>query len=461
MYGSKYSGEKGNNFNLNDNNSSGFSNIDNIEPWLANCSEENSKIFEEKYLKMNGILNIQKNKTKSTFVTGMIKEEENYKEDDKKEDFLYLPIKFSTLPHEDIIDDNINLHKNKVSKQKQIKLLKLFDLIPFETNDKESFENNNYNYDEEQENDIIQYLSEIKEAPSDKKIFSEITKRNYELNQKMTAISSICKNVELENTFKSNTPKKRIEISADAPIFIPKEMSNFKMNHDSKKSKLGTPTNKELFISFNNKTNIVEDLPKNFCKTSNKEKNDQYIHFNTYSDCKPKRLNYNFSSKDEVKQNYFIDNIENESNFNFDLKGDKSSTNFSNNINNDLNKFGSNESLESKLNSITISESTLSNSKDLGNKNLSNFNFINFVKKNNSHGLKHNSNIIGVVNESDKNISLENIIIGKDKRKTIMLRNVPLKYTMENILDEINPLFAGKFDYINMPFNSDVRHFLF
>ena len=461
MYGSKYSGEKGNNFNLNDNNSSGFSNIDNIEPWLANCSEENSKIFEEKYLKMNGITNIQKNKTRSTFVTGMIKEEENYKEDDKKEDFLYLPIKFSTLPHEDSIDDNINRHKSKVKKQKQIKLLKLFDLIPLETNDKESFENNNYNDDEEelyQENDIIQYLNELKEAPSDKKIFSEISKRNYELNQKITAISSICKNIELENTIKSNTPKKRTEISTDAPIFIPKEMSNFAMNYDSKNSKLDTPTNKELLISFNNKTNILEDSPKNSCKTNNKEKNDQYIYFNTNSEYKPKKLNYNFSSKDEIQQNYFIDNIENESNFNFDLKGDKSSTNFSNLINNGLNKFGSNESLESKLNSLTISQSTLSNSKDLGNKNLSNFNFINFVKKNNSHGLKHNSNIISVVNESDKNISLENIIIGKDKRKTIMLRNVPLKYTMKNILDEINPLFAGKFDYINMPLNPEVRH---
>ena len=277
MYGSKYSGEKGNNFNLNDNNSSGFSNIDNIEPWLANCSEENSKIFEEKYLKMNGITNIQKNKTRSTFVTGMIKEEENYKEDDKKEDFLYLPIKFSTLPHEDSIGDNINRHKSKVKKQKQIKLLKLFDLIPLETNDKESFENNNYNDDEEelyQENDIIQYLNELKEAPSDKKIFSEISKRNYELNQKMTAISSICKNIELENTIKSNTPKKRTEISTDAPIFIPKEMSNFAMNYDSKNSKLDTPTNKELFISFNNKANIVEDSPKNFCKTSSKEEDE-------------------------------------------------------------------------------------------------------------------------------------------------------------------------------------------
>ena len=51
----------------------------------------------------------------------------------------------------------------------------------------------------------------------------------------------------------------------------------------------------------------------------------------------------------------------------------------------------------------------------------------------------------------DYKINLENIIIGKDKRTTLMLRNIPNKYTLQNLVDEINPSFWGKYDYINLP----------
>lgn len=56
-----------------------------------------------------------------------------------------------------------------------------------------------------------------------------------------------------------------------------------------------------------------------------------------------------------------------------------------------------------------------------------------------------------------KSIIIENIISGKDKRTTIMLRNIPLKYNIGNLTDELNISFAGKFDFINMPINLDVR----
>jgi len=48
-------------------------------------------------------------------------------------------------------------------------------------------------------------------------------------------------------------------------------------------------------------------------------------------------------------------------------------------------------------------------------------------------------------------INLENIIIGKDKRTTIMIRNIPNKYTLGNLVEEINSNFLGKYDYINLP----------
>jgi hypothetical protein len=69
------------------------------------------------------------------------------------------------------------------------------------------------------------------------------------------------------------------------------------------------------------------------------------------------------------------------------------------------------------------------------------------------------------VNNTDKEIfdhkiNIENILIGKDKRTTIMLRNIPNKYTLQNLVDEIvnnNPTFGGKFDYINLPIDYEVN----
>jgi hypothetical protein len=57
----------------------------------------------------------------------------------------------------------------------------------------------------------------------------------------------------------------------------------------------------------------------------------------------------------------------------------------------------------------------------------------------------------------DLKINLENILIAKDKRTIIMIRNVPNKYTLSNMVDEININFNGKYDYINLPFDPERR----
>lgn len=56
----------------------------------------------------------------------------------------------------------------------------------------------------------------------------------------------------------------------------------------------------------------------------------------------------------------------------------------------------------------------------------------------------------------DFKVNLINIITGKDKRTTIMLRNIPNKYTLQNLVDEINSIFVGKYDYINLPIDFEV-----
>lgn len=55
-----------------------------------------------------------------------------------------------------------------------------------------------------------------------------------------------------------------------------------------------------------------------------------------------------------------------------------------------------------------------------------------------------------------KTIVIDSILSSKDKRTTVMLRNIPLKYTLTNLVDELNIYFLGKYDFVNMPTNSEV-----
>ena len=54
--------------------------------------------------------------------------------------------------------------------------------------------------------------------------------------------------------------------------------------------------------------------------------------------------------------------------------------------------------------------------------------------------------------DSSKNlIHLDNVIKLIDKRKTLIIRNIPNKYTMKLLLEEINLHFYGKYDIIYLP----------
>jgi hypothetical protein len=89
-------------------------------------------------------------------------------------------------------------------------------------------------------------------------------------------------------------------------------------------------------------------------------------------------------------------------------------------------------------------------------KNNNNNNNINTINNNNNN-INNNINIINnnTTNKKnftdDKKICIYDIITGKEKRTTLMLRNIPNKYTLTNVVEEIDPKFWGKYDYINLP----------
>ena len=62
-----------------------------------------------------------------------------------------------------------------------------------------------------------------------------------------------------------------------------------------------------------------------------------------------------------------------------------------------------------------------------------------------------NGNSDSSTSHLSKKIVIDDILIGKEKRTTLMLRNIPNKYSLINLVEEINSSFWGKYDYINLP----------
>jgi hypothetical protein len=53
-------------------------------------------------------------------------------------------------------------------------------------------------------------------------------------------------------------------------------------------------------------------------------------------------------------------------------------------------------------------------------------------------------------------INEENIINGKDKRTNVMIKNIPNKYGINTLLEEINFYYKGKFDFLYLPLDLNV-----
>ena len=52
-------------------------------------------------------------------------------------------------------------------------------------------------------------------------------------------------------------------------------------------------------------------------------------------------------------------------------------------------------------------------------------------------------------------INLDNLIQGKDKRTTVMIRHIPNKYTSEILLEEIDVICKNKYDFFYLPIDND------
>ena len=120
-----------------------------------------------------------------------------------------------------------------------------------------------------------------------------------------------------------------------------------------------------------------------------------------------------------------INNKDNSSNLN-----DKNAKNINNTLNNN--------SLENNNNVCPIIEQN--NKIKINNKN--------FIINKNTNIFNNKGNLKG----EKQVLNLDDIVTGKDTRTTVMIRNIPIKYTDEILIDDINE-FNGKYDCLYMPYD--------
>ena len=74
------------------------------------------------------------------------------------------------------------------------------------------------------------------------------------------------------------------------------------------------------------------------------------------------------------------------------------------------------------------------------------------AKKNHNKHYKEDT----ITSENQYVINFERIISNNDKRTTMMIRNIPNKYNISSLLEEINVCFEGKYDFLYLPLDYKV-----
>ena len=207
-------------------------------------------------------------------------------------------------------------------------------------------------------------------------------------------------------------------------------------NNASKLSKLlnEKPSN----ANQDNKQNTIKD---NSQQNSQKISNTNYI---------SQKLNINMTYNPHIQTSSTTTNKQSKTSTENNNKQSQNNSNTSSEIKNASNK-SNNTTQEKKTKNI---ESKNNNTKSLNNTNkkISEQNFNKNIESTNN-----NNNINFTTKKCEKLfLNLDDIASGKDIRTTIMIRNIPIKYT-DNILNETFKEFHGKYDCLYMPYDHEKK----
>ena len=294
---------------------------------------------------------------------------------------------------------------------------------------------------------------------------------SYEINN--SPINTIYNN-DNEDKIKKNIEEEKVYINNNNNVFSGNGMNNmnknykYMMNFDSDSyypyenisfnmSQIpfysGIYLNQALYPIFPNFNNqqMNKFIPNNTNINKYKDNNDNMIK-QTIKDNKeldlPKLKQQNITNNNAINNNPKLSICPKiQSNNNNLIKQINEKANNSSNILPGIVK-KENNSNDNKTNNNKNTNSSSSNSCPLIEQN-------NKIKINNKEFI-NNKNIISNNKSSSKGekqiLNLDDIVTGKDKRTTVMIRNIPIKYTDDILTEEISE-FNGKYDCLYMPFD--------
>ena len=219
------------------------------------------------------------------------------------------------------------------------------------------------------------------------------------------------------------------------------KLNNYNLFNSSKSKQ---NMNNEIMLNINNieSNNNANNMEGN----SNDKVNKNIIQVNIN---KLNLSSFNKSINNNIKiinQNDFNDNKNINNIINNTFNNNKTNNFYLNSNNNFLNNtfiINNNSNINKISNQNQNINSILFNNKSLNDKEFkNNASLSQFSEDNNSKNIK----------DSPKNIiNLKNIIKGKDKRTTLIIRNIPNKYSISLLLNELREKFNYKFDVLFLP----------
>ena len=363
----------------------------------------------------------------------------------------------------------------------------------------ESAENNNNenNCDKEEKNGSVDIKNNISEKNMNKDDNGKINS-NKDSNKDQNNLMST--NILLNGNKFSNSINYN-NIATDSKFIFPYEQINYMPNqigsnyyqnsylsqnymNFASKYNLPSPLGSRNIISLNNESKLSKNLSEKNITDHNSEQNVKNENINGQINKFSNAMNNEISKKLNQNQKERVDlpliinqnNTQNMSNINYNIPKlslnmtyypkiqnraiqlHKQSSDKSNSTNllpelKDIN----NNSTNSNTNYVYQDKIGKNNNNNMEQNNNNNINPINnYIYQNNKLKQGFNKNLLNNNIKGQKGekqfLNLDDIASGKDMRTTVMIRNIPIKYTDE-ILNDTFKEFHGKYDCLYMPYD--------
>ena len=205
---------------------------------------------------------------------------------------------------------------------------------------------------------------------------------------------------------------------------------------------------------LNEKPSNANQDNKSISIKDNSQQNSQKISNANYTS---QKLNINMTYNPHIKISSTSSNKQSKTSTENNNKQSQNNSNASSEIKNANNK-SNNTIQEKKTKNIESKNSTNNNNKSLNNTNNRKLSEQSFNKNIETSTNNNNNNNINFTTKKCEKLflNLDDIASGKDLRTTIMIRNIPIKYT-DNILNETFKEFHGKYDCLYMPYDHEKK----